>query len=93
MSNEYLPLKALEDNQGYKILEALWIHQVAEIEKARDKAAQRGNDSSWRYWAGQEKGFKLAMTALARAMVQMQKEDENVESQSRIDKLLEEIKK
>jgi hypothetical protein len=91
-NNDYAALVGLQNLHGYKILEALWMHQVSEVEKARDGAAKRGTESAWRYHAGKEAGFKLCMTALQRAIAQMEKEDENLQGDDRINKLLEEIK-
>lgn len=92
MKSEYAALAGLETNTGFRVLEALWIHQIAKIEEARDKAAAKGNETAWRYWAGQEKGFKLAMTARQRAMVEMEKEKENIDQESAIDRLFEEVR-
>lgn len=92
MKQEYTALRGLQQNTGYKILEELWMHQVAKIEESRDRAATKGNESAWRYWAGQEKGFKLAMTAVQRALTEMEKDNENIETESSLDKLLDEIR-
>jgi hypothetical protein len=96
MKGEYIPLKQLSMHDGWKFLEQLWIYQVSEIEKTRDKCASKSSlkaESDWRYSAGMEKGFKLAMTALHRALAEMEKEMENEkdEEKSDVDKLLEEI--
>lgn len=93
MNNDYAALTSLLNIHGYKLLEALWLHQISDIEKARDGAAKRGNESAWRYWAGQEKGFKLAMTALQRAIEHMEKDDDTLQTDDAIDRLLGEIKK
>jgi len=92
MKSEYVGLKSLENHHGYKILEALWIHELTEVEKARDSAAKRGGESAWRYWAGQEKGFKLAMTQLQRALVHMEHENEDLKDGTKIEDLLSELR-
>jgi hypothetical protein len=92
MNQDYFDLKALEKSAGYQKLQALMIHQVSEIEKARDKAASKGSESAWRYWAGVEKGFKLAMTALPRALAEIEQKDDDLREETSIDKMLEEMK-
>lgn len=72
MSAEYTHLMALQESQGYKILQALWAKEHAEIVKAMRKAGKRGNETSWRYFAGQQEGFELAVTHLERALLEMQ---------------------
>jgi hypothetical protein len=74
--SDYLALKHLKTLHGYEILQALWQHQMAKIDESLDKAGQRGGDSAMRYWAGQRKGFVLAITALERALVEMEKKAE-----------------
>lgn len=91
MNNDYLILKHLENEPGYRALQELWIHQVSEIEAARDKAASRGTESAWRYAAGKEAGFKLAMTALKRALMEIEethKDDQEEKPSEVIDTLL-----
>lgn len=92
MKQEYHALKFMEKSDGYKILQELWILQVSKIEEARDRAASRGQESAWRYQAGQEKGFKLAMTALVRALADMERSEEGLDEDNAAEKLLEEIK-
>ena len=92
MNRDYQLLKGLENTEGYKALQQLWIHQVSKIEEARDRSASRAADGTWRYFAGQEKGFKLAMTALVRALVDMERTDENVREENPIEKMLDELK-
>jgi hypothetical protein len=92
MKNEYTLLTTLENNPGFQLLQQLWVHQATEIQKERDRAAKRGSETAWRYWAGQETGFSLAVTALQRAIKQMENENENIESESRVDLLLNEIR-
>lgn len=93
MNSDYMALTGLQTQHGYKLLEALQLHQVSEIEKSRDRAAKTGAESAWRYHAGKEAGFKLCMTVLQRAILAMEKEDENLSGESVIDKLLREIKR
>lgn len=92
MNEDYLDLKRLENVIGYKKLQALWLHQVSDIEKARDKAAKRGSETAWRYWAGQEAGFKLAMTALDRAIQEIEKNEENLDGEEHMNRVLDELK-
>lgn len=92
MKAEYIALNNLVTSPDWGYLENEWLHQITNIEQARDKAAQKGNETAWRYWAGQEKGFKLAMTAARRAIAKMEEADQDLEKDSKIDKLLEEIR-
>lgn len=91
---DYISLKDLPNHAGYKILENEWLYQVGKIEEARDKAAKRSGESAWRYWAGQEAGFKLAVTTLARTLSRMEAEaeEQSQDQESVVDKLLKEIK-
>lgn len=82
-------------HEGWAVLEALWLLQISEIEQARDKCASKATtkaESDWRYMAGQEKGFKLAMMKAKMALAEMELANENETAESRYDKLLEEIK-
>lgn len=93
MNTDFAVLARLKNDHGYKLLEALWIHQVSEVEKSRDSAAKRGTESAWRYHAGREAGFKLAMTALERALLAMEKEGLAEEPTGYdVNQLLEELK-
>lgn len=92
MKAEYIALKKLEDTDGYKILHELWMMEVAKIETARDRAAARGAESHWRYHAGLEKGFKMAMTQVARAIAQMEQENYELAVDNKVDTLLAEIR-
>lgn len=76
MNSDYFDLKRLESSIGYQKLQALWAHEGGEIMKSTLKAASKGQESAWRYYAGQIKGFDLAITHLTRALVQMEKEGE-----------------
>jgi hypothetical protein len=86
---DYAAFAELKKAYGYQLLENEWLHQISEIEKKRDLAASRGTESAWRYHAGKEAGFKLAMTTLDRALTRI--EDElNKNEKSLVDKLLQE---
>lgn len=87
---QYLLLKELETYPGYVTLQELWMIQQAKLEEGRDKAAKRNNESAWRYWAGQEAGFKLAITQLQRAIQDLEREDDNQNDTA--DAILEELK-
>jgi len=91
MNLDFMELSNLKKTHGYKILENEWMHQSVELEKRIQKAAQGGKESAWRYWAGQLAGFKLAVTALDRALDAMIAEAESKEPNI-VDKLLEEMK-
>jgi hypothetical protein len=88
----FIELSRLKAMQGYRVLENEWLHQVTKIEAARSRAAKRGQESAWRYWAGYEEGFKLAMMTLHRALERMEVEVGEMPGNS-VDKLLEEIRK
>lgn len=92
MKDEYLAFKSLREDSRYKALEELWIYHLSKIEESRDRAAKRGQESSWRYYAGQEAGFKRATTALQMAIAQIEKEDENMSSEEKVNKLLDKFK-
>lgn len=92
VNQDYLDFKRLEAVVGYKKLEALWIHQVSEIEKSRDRAASRNSESSWRYAAGKEAGFKLAMTALQRAIADIEAKEQDVREESVVDRMMEDLR-
>lgn len=92
MNQDYVDLKALEKSVGYQKLQALLVLQVSKIEESRDRAAAKGSETAWRYWAGQEKGFKLAMTALPRALADIEAKEESMDADSNVDRMLEEMK-
>lgn len=92
MNQDYIDLKSLEKLTGYQKLEALWILQVSKIEEKRDSAGSKSQESAWRYWAGMEKGFKLAMTARQRAIADMEQKENDLREESVADKILEEMK-
>lgn len=75
--DDYFDLKMLQGTRGYQKLQALWAHEGAKILDSIQKVAAKSNgESSWRYVAGQMKGFDLAITHLERALLQMEKEGE-----------------
>ena len=90
--SDYMDVLALSKHRGYQQLENEWLHQVSLIEQARDKAAKKGSETAWRYWAGQEAGFKLAMTTLARMIAGMDAESDGESKTDLVDKLLGEIR-
>jgi hypothetical protein len=92
MNDHYLALSDLRKHSGYAYLEELWMLQQAKIEEGRDKAAKKNNESAWRYWAGQEAGFKLATTQLVRALMDLEKEDENLTNEDKITKMLDDLR-
>lgn len=69
-------LKMLQGMKGYQKLQGLWGHEGALIMNSLEKAAAKGQESAWRYYAGIAKGFNLAITHLDRALMQMEKEGE-----------------
>lgn len=94
MNQDYVDLKNLAKNAGYQKLEALWMYQVSKVEEERDRAAKKGNETAWRYWAGKEAGFKLAMTAVQRALLEMEQKAVDVQEEENdpVTKLFEEMK-
>lgn len=92
MKAEYVALTNLVNSPDWAYLENEWLAQITNIEEARDKAAQRANETAWRYWAGQEKGFKLAMTTIRRAIKAMEDDDTDLQTEAVVDKLFREIK-
>lgn len=91
-AGEQAALRGVQMSQGYKILQALWATQGAKIMDSMMKAAGKGQESAWRFYAGQMKGFDLAITQLDRALEQMAKEDINLEEQKTAEQLLAEIR-
>ncbi len=94
MSREDFQLfSTLEKSPGYKKLTLLWMDDLTEIEIKRDAAASRGQESAWRYWAGQEKGYKRAMMRLNQEIALLQEEGGPREGPSEmIEKLLSETR-
>lgn len=72
MRTDFEVLNALEKSEGYKRLMMLWMEDLGDIETRRDAAASKGQESGWRYWAGQEKGYKRAMMKLSAEMALME---------------------
>lgn len=81
MMSDYFDLKALQNSIGYQKLQALWAHEGNRIMDSTLKAAAKGQESAWRYYAGQMKGFDIAITHLERALLQMEKEGEAAASE------------
>lgn len=92
MNGDLIALRGLQTLQGYKVLQNLWLQALAEIETARDRAAGRGHESAWRYWAGQEIGYKRAMMTLEKTIKEYESEDKPDEGQTYIEELLSSIK-
>lgn len=95
MTGEYSALRSLQNSDGWKVLTALWAKQGLKVMEGLQKAAAKGQESAWRYYAGQMKGFDIAITQLDRALMDMEREDENRVSseQSTVEELLKSIKK
>lgn len=91
IDQQYARFVGLRDNPAYRDLENEWLAQVTKIEEARSKAAKTGGESAWRFHAGREEGFKLAMTALLRAIQKIESELEET-PQNIVDKLMEEVR-
>ena len=92
MKSEYLALKHVMSLPGWSILEQEWLAQVSIIEEARDKAAKRGSETAWRYYAGQEFGAKLMMTTAMRTIQRMEKEDQELNPDKGYEDLLKEVR-
>lgn len=92
MKDQYLALSDLKKHTGYSYLEELWMLQMAKIDESQDKVAAGKIDQNWKYWVGVEKGFKLATTQLARALQDLEKEDENLDSSDKITQMLTELR-
>lgn len=73
-NEDYFDLKMLQGMKGYQKLQALWAHEGSMVMRSLQNAASKGQESAWRYYAGQMKGFELAITHLERALIQMEKE-------------------
>ena len=74
MNADYMDLKMLQGLRGYQKLQALWAHEYALLMSGIQKAASKGQESAWRYYAGQLKGADLMTGMLERALLQMEKE-------------------
>jgi hypothetical protein len=77
MNTDFFDLKSLQMNAGYQKLQALWAHEYAVLMTGLQKAGAKGQESAWRYYAGQLKGADLMTGMLDRALLQMEKEGEN----------------
>lgn len=88
----YLALKRLKENKDFHVLEALWAIQGTEILETVKKAASRGQESAWRYRAGEMSGFEMALTQLDRAIAKMETVLENQNFNINVDDLIKEIK-
>lgn len=80
MKGEYIELKGLQHSNAYKMLQALWAHQGIDLMNTLQKKAAIGQESAWRYYAGQVKGFELAISQLDRALMRMEKDGEGSET-------------
>jgi hypothetical protein len=76
MNSDFFDLKSLENSKGYQKLQALWAHEYALLMISLQKAASKGQESAWRYYAGQLKGADLMTGMLNRALLQIEKEGE-----------------
>lgn len=93
MNADYNDLKQLQMSRGYQKLQALWAHEGTAIMNGLTKAAAKGQESAWRFYAGQMKGFDLAISHLDRALMQMEKEGEGETPATKtVEELLKEIK-
>jgi hypothetical protein len=77
MNSDYFDLKQLQRQPGYAKLQALWAHEYVMLMNGLQKAAAKGQESAWRYYAGQLKGADLMTGMLDRALLQMEKEGES----------------
>lgn len=93
MNADFADLKSLQMSVGYQKLQALWAHEGSAIMNGLQRAAAKGQESAWRYYAGQMKGFDLAITHLERALLQLEKEgDPDSPATKTVEELLKEIK-
>lgn len=93
MNTDYFDLKKLQGHPGYQKLQALWAHEYVMLMNGIQKAGAKGQESAWRYYAGQLKGADLMTGMLDRALLQMEKEGEgdNPGTQN-IEELLKEVR-
>ena len=87
-ANNFTMLASLLEDPRYKALQEEWLKEVSKIEENRDRAAARGAESAWRYYAGQEKGFKKAMLTLEAALALMEGHEDDGKPSEMIEKLL-----
>lgn len=81
MNSDYFDLKKLQQHPGYAKLQALWAHEYVALMAGLQKAAAKSQESAWRYYAGQLKGADLMTGLLDRAILQMEQQGENEESE------------
>lgn len=74
MNSDYQDLKALQMSRGWQKLLALWAIEGQTVMNGLQRSAARNQESAWRYYAGQIKGFEIAVGHLDRALMQMEKE-------------------
>lgn len=93
MNPDYADLKALQLNRGFQKLQALWAHEYLVLMNGLQKAAAKGQESAWRYYAGQLKGADLMTGQLERAILQMEKEGEGDNPATKsVEEILKEIR-
>lgn len=89
--NTYIILNQLMSHPGWKVLEELWLEEVTSIEDGRDKAAKRGSETAWRYWAGMEKGFKSAIIQPKIILARMEMDEDNSRAENKVADLIQEL--
>jgi soluble cytochrome b562 len=96
MNAEYNHLYSLKNSKGYEILMALWAIQHQKIVDAMRKSGKQNKEMNWRYFAGQQEGFELAITQVDRAMKEMEEKGEdsiqNAEAAAQVEALLRKVK-
>lgn len=94
MHKDFQMFSVLEKSEAYKRLMVLWMQDLTDIESRRDSSASRGQESAWRYWAGQEKGYKRAMMRLNQELTVMEEDGGETLAQpsEMIEKLLSEAR-
>lgn len=92
MNADFNDLNELRSSRGYQLLLGLWAIQGQKILEASRRAARKPQESAWRFYAGQQEGFELAIGEIDRALTEMQQKSENQVAQIDIDKTLAEIK-
>lgn len=89
---EYMALCRLKDNPDYQVLVAKWLYVFSKIQTGRDNAAAKGQESSWRYFSGREKGAQEIMMALDLAIKDLEEKDKELVDESQYNDLLSEIR-
>ena len=96
MNAEYNHLMSLRTSPGYEVLLALWAAQHQKVIDGMRKAAKQNKEMNWRYFAGQQEGFELAITQVDRALKEMAEKGEdimaNAEAEKQVEDLLKKIK-